>query len=186
MAESQAAFHALIDLAQRSRRSAQALPSQTQVQAQWSGIGFTLLGRQFVAPIGEVSELLEVPSYTHLPGVKPWVMGVANVRGRLLPLVNLAGFFGDRLEAQRKHHRVLVLEAGDLYVGLVVDRALGMQHFLVEGFRARPDDIAEALVPFVAGAYDQSLADSDAAQEGWLVFSPARLSEDPQFVNAAE
>lgn len=185
MAEAQAAFHALFDLAQRSRDSAQALPSQVQAQAQWSGIGFTLLGRQFVAPIGEVSELLEVPSYTHLPGVKPWVLGVANVRGRLLPLINLAGFFGGRLEAQRKHHRVLVLEAGDLYAGLVVDRSLGMQHFLVDGFRSQPDEVSEDLAPFLAGAYSQSLND-DEGRHDWLVFSPAKLSEDPRFANAAD
>lgn len=184
MADAQAAFRALIDLAQRSRSSAQDLPLQTEVQAQWSGIGFMLLGRQFVAPIGEVSELLELPPYTHLPGVKPWVMGVANVRGRLLPLINLAGFFGGRLEAQRKHHRILVLETGDLYAGLVVDMSLGMQHFLVDNFQSQPEGVSDVLAPFVVGAYSQSLADGD--QANWLVFSPAQLSEDPQFANAAE
>lgn len=184
MEEAQAPFRALLDLAQRSRHSAQALPSQTEVQAQWSGIGFMLLGRQFVAPIGEVSELLELPPYTQLPGVKPWVMGVANVRGRLLPLINLAGFFGGRLDAQRKHHRILILEAGDLYAGLVVDRALGMQHFLVDNFQSQAESVSDALSPFVMGAYSQSLADD--VQTTWLVFSPAQLSEDPQFSNAAE
>lgn len=183
MAEAQAAFRALVDLAQRSRQSAHALPAQTEAQAQWSGIGFKLLGRHFVAPIGEVSELLEVPPYTHLPGVKPWVMGVANVRGRLLPLINLAAFFGGRLEAQRKHHRVLVLEIGDLYAGLVIDQSAGMQHFLVDSFQAQPEEVSETLAPFVMGAYSQTLGGS--GEEAWLVFSPARLCEDPEFANAA-
>ena len=38
-------------------------------------------GRLFVAPMGEVGEILHEPRYTLLPGVKSWVKGVANVRG---------------------------------------------------------------------------------------------------------
>ncbi|MGQ9424930.1 chemotaxis protein CheW [Gilvimarinus sp. F26214L] len=180
MAESQAAFDALVDLAQRSRRSAKGLPSQTKVQPQWSGIGFTLLGQHFVAPLGEVSELLEFPSYTRLPGVQPWVLGVANVRGRLLPLLDLATFLGGELGGARKLHRVLVLEMDELYAGLVVDSALGMQHFPTDSFSVELASLDEQVKPYVTGSYTKTDGD-----QPWYVFSPARLSDDPQFLNAA-
>jgi twitching motility protein PilI len=64
MSEPQAAFQALLDLAQRSRAAARGLPAQTDIRPHWSGIGFSLMGSNFVAPMGEVSEMLEVPSYT--------------------------------------------------------------------------------------------------------------------------
>ena len=73
--------------------------------------------------MGEVAELLEMPTFTHLPSVQPWVLGVANVRGRLLPIFDLAQYFQGNLTGQRKRHRVLVLEYDEYYSGLCVDTA---------------------------------------------------------------
>lgn len=184
MAEPQTAFKVLVDLAQRSRTSAKSLPSAVKVQPQWSGIGFQLLGQHFVAPIGEVSELLELPSYTRLPGVQPWVMGVANVRGRLLPLLDLAVFLGGRLEGQRKRQRVLVLEIGEHYTGLIVDTALGMQHFPADSFSADVAAVDNQLRDYLVGSYSKKVDANDA--DRWYVFSPARLAQEPRFVNAAQ
>jgi twitching motility protein PilI len=186
MAEPQTAFNILLDLARRSRRSARGLPSEAKVQPHWSGIGFNLLGWRFVTPLGEVAELLELPTYTKLPGVRPWILGVANVRGRLLPLMDLSAFFGGALEGLRKRHRVLVLEAGELYTGLVVDTALGMQHFPVDTFSTDLDSMDQRLKPYVAGSYSKSLASSADHCQQWYVFNPIRLIDDPHFINAAQ
>ncbi len=179
MSGQQAAFEALVDLAERSRAAARGLPAQADVRPQWSGIGFMLMGSYLVAPMGEVSEMLEIPSYTHLPGVQPWVRGVANVRGRLLPLFDLAAFFGERLSGGRKQRRVLVLETETLYSGLMVDQVFGMQHFPVDEYQEDKGPVADALTPFVTGSYPQR-------DRHWSLFRPALLAEDPRFVNAAK
>lgn len=181
-----AAFNALLDLAKRSRQAAKGLPAQTKVVPHWSGIGFQLMNHYMVAPMGEFSELLEFPSYTKLPGVQPWVLGVANVRGRLLPLFDMGAFFGSRLEGQRKKHRVLVLETEGLYSGLVVDTALGMQHFPIETYASDVDGVEPALKSFIKGSYAQSRSGLTVADQRWYVFSPALLAQDPRFVNAAQ
>ena len=85
MSDSQTPFQLLFEIDQRCRALAAGLPAQQQVVQSWSGIGFRMGERLFVAPMGEVSEVLHEPRYTSLPGVKSWVKGVANVRGRLLP-----------------------------------------------------------------------------------------------------
>ena len=179
MAQQQAAFQALGELAQRSRRAAKGLPAQVDITPHWSGVGFTLLDMQFVSPMGVVSEMLEVPSYTHLPGVQPWVRGVANVRGRLLPLFDLAGFFGGRLQAHRKLQRVLILDAAGLYSGLIVDQVFGMQHFPVDSYSAELGEVDVQLRSLVSGSYS-------VGEQRWWVFNPAKLAEDPRFVNAAK
>jgi twitching motility protein PilI len=179
MSEPQAAFEALVDLAQRSRAAARGLPAQTDIRPMWSGIGFALMGSYFVAPIGEVSEMLEVPNYTHLPGVQPWVKGVANVRGRLLPLFDLAAYFGDRLVGGRKQRRVLILETETLYSGLMVDQVFGMQHFPMDEYSEQAGAVAENILPFVTGSYP-------SGQQQWSLFRPALLAEDPRFINAAK
>ncbi|WP_439133114.1 chemotaxis protein CheW [Pseudomaricurvus sp.] len=178
-AQSQAAFQALINLAMQSRRSAKGLPAQVDITPHWSGIGFELMGRRFVAPMGEVSEMLEVPYYTRLPGVKPWVKGVANVRGRLLPVCDLAVFLGDRIHSPRKQQRILVLENDDLYTGLLVDRVFGMQHFPVDTYRAELSYEQQDAASFSEGCYL-----NDGVE--WTVFRPERLCADAQFLNAAQ
>jgi twitching motility protein PilI len=171
-------FAALLSLAQRSVQHAHGLPAQVDVKPHWSGIGFTLCGHRFVAPMAEVAELLTVPSSTRLPGVQPWVRGVANVRGRLLPLIDLEAFFGGQLAGNRKRHRVLAMECGELFSGLLVSEVHGMQHFPVDCFH---NELAEELAPmrpFLAGAYRHRDLD-------WTVFSPFRLARSTRFFNAA-
>lgn len=179
MSEQSSAFVALAELANSCRAAAKGLPAQIDARPQWSGIGFTLLGSHFVAPMDEVSEMLEVPHFTHLPGVQPWVRGVANVRGRLLPLFDLAAFCGGRLVGGRKRRRVLVLETESLYTGLIVDQVFGMQHFPVDEFQAETSDLVEGIQGYAEGSFC-------AEHERWNVFRFSILAQDPRFISAAK
>ncbi len=170
-------FTALLDIAQRSLAKAQGLPAQVDIVPHWSGIGFLLAGHRFVAPMGEVVEILGQPPATRLPGVQPWVTGVANVRGRLLPLIDLESFFGGSLGA-RKSRRVLALELGELYSGLIVSEVFGMQHIPVDNFREKVPEGVKALKPFLAGCYQHN-------GQTWSVFSPYKLAQNAEFFNAA-
>lgn len=173
------AYLALVELSQQSQVAARGLPAQVDITPHWSGIGFELLGQRFVAPMGEVSEMLETPVYARMPGVKSWVRGVANVRGRLLPIYDLAAFFGECLLGSRKQRRVLVLETESVYSGLIVDQVFGMQHFPVDTFNQEALNAPEAVRPFVMGSY------KNLGQE-WVVFSPRLLEQDSNFMNVAQ
>lgn len=170
-------FGALLDLARRSMINAQGLPLQVDIKPYWTGVGFKLAGRHFVAPMGEVAEILAQPASTRLPGVQSWVRGVSNVRGRLLPLIDLESFFGGHL-GPRKNRRVLALELGDLYSGLIVSEVFGMQHFPVDTFKTEVPDALGALEPFLAGSYRHN-------EINWTVFSPFKLAQNAEFFNAA-
>ena len=170
-------FAALLDIAERSISCAQGLPAQADIKPYWSGIGFKLAGQHFVAPIGEVVEILVQPTATRLPGVQSWVRGISNVRGRLLPLIDLEGFFGNKLGI-RKNRRVMVLELNELYTGLIVNEVLGMQHLQVENFTDQVPAEAAALNLFLTGSYHQN-------DVTWSVFSPYKLAQNAEFFNAA-
>ena len=170
-------FAALLDIAERSVNNAQGLPSQVDIKPHWSGIGFLLAGHRFVAPMGEVAEILAPPTATRLPGVQPWVKGVSNVRGRLLPLIDLESFFGGAM-GNRKSRRVLALELGELYTGLIVSEVFGMQHMPVDCFKDEVPGELETLKPFLAGSYYHN-------NVTWSVFSPYKLAQNAEFFNAA-
>lgn len=169
----------LAQLAEQSVAGQRGLPQQASANALWSGIGFNLAGQRFVAPMNEVAELLECPSTTRIPGVKPWVAGVANIRGRLLPLIDLEAFFGGEQNLARKDQRVLVLELGDLYTGVMVSGIYGMQHFPVEQYQEQSGSESDAPYHhYLRGSYV-------AERQTWDVFSLQELARDPQFFNVS-
>ncbi|RON07428.1 chemotaxis protein CheW [Pseudomonas brassicacearum] len=178
MAESLTAFELLLQIDQRCRLLAADLPSQQTRNHGWSGIGFRLGEHWYVAPMGEVSEVLHEPRCTQLPGVKSWVKGVANLRGRLLPIMDLCGFFGTELSALRKQRRVLVVEYKELFVGLMVDEVFGMQHFDQASFE--PASLGAQDGPagaFIKGQFER--------EQRWQVFSPFALAQSARFMDVA-
>ncbi len=171
-------FIKLLEIAERSKQRTLGLPADGQAVEYWSGIGFTLDGHHYLAAMGEVAEVLAVPRYTHVPGVKPWMKGIANVRGRLLPIMDLLGYFNRASRLQEHRRRLIVIDQGDIFSGLVVDDVLGMQHFPVQDYSGEVATVPDELVPFVQGAFRRD-------DRYWAVFSLSRLVEDPQFLQAA-
>jgi twitching motility protein PilI len=178
MSESLTAFELLLQIDQRCRVLAADLPSQPTRQDNWSGIGFRLGEHWYVAPMGEVSEVLHEPRFTQLPGVKPWVKGVANLRGRLLPIMDICGFFGNELSAVRKQRRVLVVEYKDVFAGLMVDEVYGLQHFAQDSLEAvPPSELNGPIGAFVKGRFQR--------EQSWQVFSPFALAQSQDFLHVA-
>ena len=174
MPDSLTAFELLLDIDQRCRSLAAGPVAEPAAAHTWSGIGFRIGEQCFVAPMGEIAEILHEPRFTLLPGVKPWVRGVANLRGQLLPIMDLCGFFGVELSPLRKQRRVLVLEYDDIFVGLQVDEVLGMQHLAQTDLDTHPP-VSPGLpfAPYVQGRF--------AAAHDWWVFSPFALAQAPEF-----
>ena len=154
------------------------LPEQKVSTVYWTGVAFTLNDDEFVVQIGEVTEILPVPATTPLPGVHAWARGVANVRGRLLPIVDLGEFLGRHRQARLADNRILVIQQDELSVGLVVDAVHGLIHFSTSNHHEElPENLSDSVRPFSAGHYHQ---DRD-----YVVFNTRRLVSNERFLRAA-
>lgn len=176
MTESLTAFELLLQIDQRCRLLAADLPSQPTRQDHWSGIGFRLGDHWYVAPMSEVSEVLHEPRFTQVPGVKSWVKGVANLRGRLLPIMDLGSFLGHELSTARRQRRVLVVEHQEVFAGLMVDEVFGLQHFARDSLES-VDTLDGPIAPFIQGRFER--------EQSWQVFSPFALAQSQGFMNIA-
>jgi twitching motility protein PilI len=168
----------LHELSQRSRDMAQDLPQQVEVKATWDGVGFRLEGRGWVIPLDQVKEILTEVNISRIPGAKEWVIGVANVRGNLLPILDLGGFLLGRNTNMSRHTRVLVMQHQGVSAGLLVEGVMGMRHFFEEEFSS---DTSALNVPFshmLTGQYRQQ-------DESWGVFNLNHLTELPEFMQVA-
>jgi len=171
-------FEQLQRLERLGREHKAELPSQEEVQLEWAGIGFRLGGARYVAPLNEVTEILTYPELARVPHTKSWVLGVANVRGNLLPIMDLSGYLGRRPVALTRLSRTLVMDHDGVFAGLLVDEVLGMRHFLEEEWRDDAGDVEDGVAAYVIGSYRRD----DGV---WPVFSMRRLAEHPQFLKVA-
>ncbi|MGD8428808.1 MAG: chemotaxis protein CheW [Ectothiorhodospiraceae bacterium] len=155
------------------------LPAQEDARHTWSGIGFRIGGRRFVAPMGEVTEILTIPQVSRVPRAKSWVWGVANVRGNLLPIMDLSQYLGKGGVNATRLTRVMVIEQGSVAAGLLVDEVLGMRHFFSEERSQAPAQEDDSVQPYVDGVFRRDGSD-------WTIFSMAALAGHPQFLKVAE
>lgn len=169
-------FIKLLEIAERSKQRGLGLLGQGGDA--WTGVGFVLAGQNFLAPIGEVAEILKVPKYTMIPGVAGWMRGLANVRGRLLPIMDLLMFLNRRGGQQGVRRRILVVDHEEVFSGLIVDEVLGMQHFPAAEFNASSAGVFPEIAPYVRGSF---MRDGKV----WYVLLMSRLIEDPRFLKAS-
>jgi twitching motility protein PilI len=174
-----AAFDLLQTMSVQSRFQASALPAQEQIHQVWKGVAFELLDLQMVSPMGQVTEIIPVPQITHIPRVKNWVQGLANVRGQLVPVIDLPVFLGQHEIPNIKTRRLMVVKLGDYIVGLIVNRVHGMKQITLDQFNnVLPSSTEESVKRFLAGQFE--------TQEGeMLLFDMQKLLYSDAFVDVA-
>ena len=140
-------FSAISSVASRFSETVYGLPAQKEIVEARKLIAFSVLGYDYLIPLNEVNEILELPESTKLPRVKPWVTGLANVRGRLLPIIDLAAFLGGSLSSAVRDQRVLVLDINNVYVGVIVEEADDIVSHIEELIMAWRSSPKEAELP---------------------------------------
>ncbi len=84
-------------------------------------VTFRLGEEQFGVPIGAVQEVVRLPEVTPVPQAPEFVEGVINLRGRIVPVLDLGRRFRLPDRPRTRQTRVLIVEADGRLVGLIVD-----------------------------------------------------------------
>ena len=94
----------------------------------WRGIGLRVGAHRVVVPLAAVSEVRPLPALARVPGAPPWLLGVGNANGRLLPVTDLGLYAG--LEARAgAAARVVVVEREGHLTGIAVDEVSGVANY---------------------------------------------------------
>ncbi|MCB1867972.1 MAG: chemotaxis protein CheW [Gammaproteobacteria bacterium] len=168
----------LKDMERRSSVRRENLPQQDESYTLWDGIVFNLMSIPVVAQLSDIREIINLPSsITHVPGTRSWMVGIANIRGNLLPITDLQVYLGGKPIAIGKRSRVLVIEHDEARMGLLVGGVQGIIHFKPDQ-RVSDHAISGALAKYSKEAYM-------VAKERWPVFDVRLLAEDPEFQMAS-
>lgn len=126
-------FQYLQEISAHYRRKARPLPALKQPDENWSALLFQVGDCRFVCRQTFIHEVLALPSFAVLPSASDWVLGVANLRGALLPLVDLGAYLGTPSTSSRQR-RVMVCLHHEQWLGLVVDAVMGVQRLKNDQF----------------------------------------------------
>ena len=82
---------------------------------------FTLASEAYGVDIGAVREIIQMQNITRVPRTPDYVEGVINLRGRVIPVVDLRTRFGFPAAERNKDTRIVVVDIGSQDIGVVVD-----------------------------------------------------------------
>jgi chemotaxis signal transduction protein len=103
---------------------AQPVPAEGTARA--GGILLRLGSSRYAVDVAHVAEVVTVPVVTRVPGVPAWLTGVANWRGRLLPVLDVRSLLGAPVTPLASSARLLVLQDGDVTAGLLAEAVPGV------------------------------------------------------------
>ncbi|WP_263081617.1 chemotaxis protein CheW [Endozoicomonas sp. Mp262] len=171
-------FDELVAIEKQVMQFSTPFPAIETTSNQWSGVSFILNNHHFVVDFREILEILSIPDMTPLPDVQDWVKGIANIRGRIVPIVDLGDFLGRDSPLSTGRRKTLLVEHKETPLGLIVDEVQGMMKFSgLKDEKDVPGELKSAYRPFVTGCFFRDIHH--------LVFCTRRLLSSHRFLRAA-
>ncbi|MBT8440381.1 MAG: chemotaxis protein CheW [Gammaproteobacteria bacterium] len=171
-------FDLLLDLESRTVKGSAGLPTLGRAEDEWVGVGFRIGDSKLIASMSDVKEILDLPDFTMVPGVKSWIVGVANVRGSLLPIMDMKGYLLGEDIKQRHKGRVIVIDYKGFNTGLVVEEIYGMRHFRESEEASDVPEVDGKISPYIERTFMQD-------EEYWPVINFNEMTADERFAQAS-
>ncbi len=126
------------------------------VAAQERYIIFSLAEARYAVPINQVLEVGEAQRITPVPNVPEWVLGVTNLRGDIISVVDCGAFLHlhDKITPEVSSMCVVRNRQRNLTTSLMVDRIEGMLNLAEELIVLPQASLGDRLIPYLHGVYD--------------------------------
>jgi twitching motility protein PilI len=158
----------------QSRLAERLQAARTQVRGQ-AWLAVECGGRGFLLPLREAGEIFALAPILPVPYSQRWFLGVANLRGHLHGVVDLAGFLGIKVrESGRDQPRLVGFnQTMEINCVLMVDRLAGLR----SEDELKPEPPGDAAQPAFVGARLR-----DAAGRSWQELRLSELAVDAEFL----
>lgn len=114
-------------------------------------VTFCLKKEEFAIDIQQVREVLKLTQITPLPHSSEFIEGVINLRGEVIPVIDLRRRFGQDSGERNSKNRIIIVEVRDSMVGLVVDSVTEVLHLERDTIEAPPSSVSQAKTDFIQG-----------------------------------
>jgi len=114
-------------------------------------VGFRIGNETYGVRIAAVREIVRVPEITSVPSAPEAIEGVINLRGKIIPVMDLRKRFGQTNIQHDKKNRILVVELDNKLVGLIVNAASEVLKIPASDVEASPTSLEEGRANCVTG-----------------------------------
>ena len=114
-------------------------------------VSFALGSEEYGVDIAQVQEINRMVTITHVPRAPRFMEGVINLRGQLIPIIDLRSRFGMDRSERTKNTRIVVTEIGSKRIGMVVDSVSEVLRIPVEQIEDAPDLVAGVDTEYIRG-----------------------------------
>lgn len=117
---------------------------------------FSLQDTDYATPLGNVIEIERLPAVTFVPNMPEWVMGVTNLRGDIVSMVDLRRFLGVGQSGYTPNARVLIAQTntGEVTIGFYVDRVTGVRALVTDQIKPPTAAIEDRVTAYLQGIYE--------------------------------
>ena len=112
---------------------------------------FSLAGESYGISIAAVESIIKMQSITQLPQAPIYVKGVTNLRGAVLPVIDLRIRFGLAMQEVSRQTRIIIVTMGTLKVGVVVDGVSEVLRVQDESIEGMPPMVSSVNSAFLKG-----------------------------------
>lgn len=156
------------------------LPRNEDHVRTWQGILFAVDGRRMLVALDEVRAIVTPPRQVTLPGAKPWVVGLANLRGELTGVFDLARFWFDSPTPASRHSVVFLAKRAQAASAFLVERSYGIRQVPYGEERPLSESEHHGDLAALPGFHQEVQLNDE-----WLpVMEFGSLLENDQFLNA--
>jgi purine-binding chemotaxis protein CheW len=125
--------------------------AKTAVGASTQWVVFTVGDERFGVTATQVQEIVRYPDVTIVPDMPRFVKGVMNLRGKIIPLMDLQERFGLTGVVSDASRRAVIAMFGDQFVGLVVHSVIGVVRIPTESIEALPATLPRVESEYISG-----------------------------------
>lgn len=130
---------------------ASAAPEKSDKEVHCHLVTFRMGKEEYGVPIGNVQEIIRAVDITQVPGAPDHVRGVINLRGRIIPVVDLRKRFSLPDIGLTDKNRIIVLELGEKRIGMLVDSVSQVVKFSSEVVEEIPPDVVAVDECYIKG-----------------------------------
>lgn len=147
-----------IILRDRAMKIAKKKDNNKQLESEYlSIVEFLLIPERYAFEGKFVTEVLTLKEITPIPGTPSFVMGVINLRGRILSIINLKAVFNLKERGLTELNKVIILKKDNIEFGIVADSIIGTKKIAIEKFSSPPMSIDNIGAKYINGVSPDGL-----------------------------
>jgi len=126
------------------------------LQAAEPFVMFQLVAEQFAISIRQVQSIIEVPDITPMVRASPDVLGIIQLRGKIIPIIDTHRRLGLPDSPKTKSTRIMIMDLGQRTVGMIVDQVNQVVRIPIDRIEAARDGAIRLQSDFVRGIYHKN------------------------------